>query len=128
MSTVRLLLLCVVAFCVGGCQSVYLVRVENQSTRAINARLERWPAMANAVLLDASGVPSTDSVSLGPITQPSSKRVYITIQSPQTPGEPLEYSVFSRLDTLPGSGGYLVTVMNPDPESWEGTQINISRE
>jgi len=84
--------------------------------------------MANKVLLDTADIQSMDSASLGPVEQPSTDRVYIVIQSPRVSNQPLEYTRFYRLDSLPGQGQYIVSVASPGGENWESPQITITRE
>lgn len=99
----------------------YTVRVDNQSSKAIMARLERRPTMNNMVEMASAHVSKKSSKVLGPMEAPPLERVYIVIQSP------------SDLHALPDShkikrGNWVVTISDGSSTSWGAYEISVRRE
>jgi len=100
---------------------VYTVRVDNQSSKAIMARLERRPTMNNMVEMASAHVSKESSKVLGPLEAPPLERVYIVIQSP------------SDLHALPDShkikrGNWVVTISDGSSTSWGAYEISVRKE
>jgi hypothetical protein len=99
----------------------YTVRVENESSKAVLARIERRPSMNNMIVLDSGRVNAGGSRVFGPVEAPPLERVYIVIQSPE------------NLHSLPEShkitrGSWVVTVSRGSMESWGAYEISVSKE
>ena len=106
---------------------VYLVRVENQSQLAIDAKLEQWPGMANKISLDGARLGSGDSAELGSKDVPLFERVYILIRSPYQEGQELEFSQFYRVR----AGETVVRVSGGQrgfEQDWNSLEITVIRE
>lgn len=104
-----------------GITPTYTVRVENESSKAVLARIERRPSMNNMIVLESTRVNADSSVVLGPVEAPILERVYIVIQSPD------------NLHSLPEShklmrGSYVVTITNGSIDSWGLYDISVKRE
>ncbi len=107
----------------GGCglSPSYTVRVVNESSKAVLARIERRPSMNNMIVLDSGRVKAGDSRMLGPVEAPPLERVYIVIQSPD------------NIHSLPEShkirrGDSVVTISKGSINSWGAYEISVSRE
>jgi len=99
----------------------YTVRVENESSKAVLARIERRPSMNNMIVLDSGRVNAGGSRVFGPVEAPPLERVYIVIQSPE------------NLHSLPEShkitrGNWMVSVSRGSMESWGAYEISVSKE
>jgi len=99
----------------------YQVRVENQSSVAVLARLERRATINDVVEMDAAKVEADSSVTLGPANARVLERVYIVIGDP------------NDLRTLPKSiklsrGEWVVTVSAGSMTSWGSYEIRLERE
>jgi len=106
-----------------GCSAipVYTVRVDNQSSKAVMARLERRPSMNNMIVLDSARVKGESSAVLGPSEAPPLERVYIVIQSPDNIHSLPESHKISR-------GSWVVTISNGSINSWGVYDISVRKE
>ncbi len=99
----------------------YTVRVVNESSKAVLARIERRPSMNNMIVLDSGRVKAGDSRVFGPVEAPPLERVYIVIQSPD------------NIHSLPEShkirrGNWVVTISKGSINSWGAYEISVSKE
>ena len=99
----------------------YTVRVENLSSKAVLARLERRPSMNNMIVMESVRVKSESEVVLGPHEARPLERVYIVIQGT------------SNVHDLPEShklmrGSYVVTVSDGSIGSWGAYEVSVKRE
>ena len=106
-----------------GCTAMpmYSVRVDNQSSKAVMARLERRPSMNNMIVMDSAKVKGKSSQDLGPMHAPPLERVYIVIQSPD------------NIHSLPEShkirrGNWVVTISDGSISSWGAYEISVKKE
>lgn len=106
-----------------GCSAmpIYSVRVDNQSSKAVMARLERRPSMNNMIVMDSAKVKGESSRVLGPMQAPPLERVYIVIQSPD------------NIHSLPEShkirrGNWVVTISDGSISSWGAYEISVKKE
>ena len=117
------IILCTFGLGLGGCglTPTYTVRVENESSKAVLARLERRPSMNNMIVLDSARVDGESSKVLGPATAPPLERVYIVIQSPDNIHSLPESHKISR-------GSWVVTISDGSINSWGVYDISVSKE
>lgn len=116
-------LLLVISLLLGGCGLTpsYSVRVDNQSSKSVQARIERRPSMNNMIVLDSARVRSESVRELGPVEAPPLERVYIVIQSTD------------NLHSLPEShkirrGHWVVTITDGSVSSWGAYEVSVSKE
>jgi hypothetical protein len=111
------------SFLLSGCAITpsYTVRVENQSTVAVMARLERRATINDVVEMDSAKVAADSSATLGPANARVLERVYIVIGDSDD------------LRTLPKSiklsrGEWVVTVSAGSMTSWGSYEITVNRD
>lgn len=116
-------ILCAFWLGMGGCglTPTYTVRVENESSKAVLARLERRPSMNNMIVLDSARVNGESSKVLGPAQAPPLERVYIVIQSPDNIHSLPESHKISR-------GNWVVTISDGSINSWGVYDISVRKE
>ncbi len=104
-----------------GINPSYTVRVDNQSSKSVLARLERRPSMNNMIVMESVRVKGDSEAVLGPHEARPLERVYIVIQGT------------SNVHDLPEShklmrGSYVVTVTSGSAESWDPYEVSVKRE
>lgn len=106
-----------------GCSAVpsYSVRVENLSSKAVLAQLERRPSMNQSIVMDSARVDGESEKVLGPMEAPPLERVYIVIKSPD------------NVHSLPEShkirrGNWVVTISDGSISSWGLYEISVRKE
>lgn len=122
----NILILCclvLIGLTITGCglTPTYTVRVENESSKAVLARLERRPSMNNMIVLDSARVDGESSTVLGPSEAPPLERVYIVIQSPNNIHSLPESHKISR-------GSWVVTISDGSINSWGVYDISVRKE
>lgn len=104
-----------------GINPTYTVRVDNQSSKTVLARLERRPSMSNVHVMESVRVKGEAEVVLGPHEARPLERVFIVIQGT------------SNIHDLPEShklfrGSYVVTVSDGSIGSWGAYEVSVKRE
>ena len=106
-----------------GCSAmpVYSVRVENLSSKAVLAQLERRPSMTDSMVMASARVEGDTVVQLGPHEAPPLERVYIVIKSTDN-GHSMPESYKIR------RGNWVVTISDGSIDSWGAYEISVRKE
>ena len=99
---------------------VYTVRVDNQSSRALQARLERRPTLNEVIEMDGGRVGAGSSRVFGPAKARPFERVYVVI------GDRTDLTAFPESIELK-RGQWIVTVAASSMTGWGSYQVDIER-
>ncbi|MBL4699517.1 MAG: hypothetical protein JKX70_11865 [Phycisphaerales bacterium] len=117
--SLALLLMLILTGC--GLSPVYTVRVENQSSKTVLARLERRPSMNNMIVMESARLKSESEIVLGPHEARPLERVYIVIQGVDSVHDLPESNKLQR-------GDWVVTISDGSISSWGAYEITVRRE